>query len=595
MVPVMKARSSFTAAFLASSFALLACSSEEPPGSMSPGGGGTGGSAPATGGRPSQPVGGTGGASGSGGSTGGSSGSGGAPAPRVDAGSSRADAGARGPDGGSTADAAPAAGRWTYSKNIVLDTTAAGANVAQDVQKYPLAVQLDSTRIDFAQAQPNGADIRFFDAAGKQLPHAIELWDREAGKAAIWVLLDVVKANTADQAIVMKWGNPTAPDASDSKAVFKRADGFVGVWHLDEDGNTTAGGYKDSSEHEAHGTGVGMIAGSRVDGRIGKASHLDNPTGQNAQQQALEGLDVGFELVSIFALGQDHARQEGAQRRGEPHPVHQHGDADHQGQRGGGEDLPESGPGQRAKERIDEKLPGAHDAQDRGDDHQRLLPAGSSRLGQRDRAGRRQQGQDRQGGDHRQVLEEQDRKRGLAARRLEQPFFAQALHDDGCGGAGQHEAEDEASLPGLSERHRQPQDGRRRHHHLGPSQPQDGAPELPEHAGTELETDEEEHHHHAELGKVHDVLPFPADEPEHEGAQRHPREQVTEHGAQPQSLGDGDHQHGGRQVDERLSQKAPVHQTPPGWMRPSRSALRLSALAARSRSIRSPISALSSR
>ena len=266
----------------------------------------------------SQPAG-TGGASGSGGSrrrlgsggsTGGASGSGGGAGPQVDAGGSRADAGARGPDGGSTSDASSAAGRWTYSKNIVLDTTAAGANVTQDVQKYPLAVQLDGTRIDFAQAQPNGADIRFFDAAGKQLPHAIELWDRQAAKAAIWVLLDVVKASTADQSIVMKWGNPTAPDVSDSKAVFKRADGFVGVWHLDEDGNTTAGGYKDSSDHEAHGTGVGMIPGSRVDGRIGKASHLDNPTGQNtARWVRVDGekatqFNPGPPItVSIWAMG----------------------------------------------------------------------------------------------------------------------------------------------------------------------------------------------------------------------------------------------------------------------------------------------------
>lgn len=172
-------------------------------------------------------------------------------------------------------------GRWSHSKTITLDTTPAGANVMQDVSKYPLAVQLDESRFDFTQAQPSGADIRFFDAAGKALPHAIQSWDREAKKAAVWVLLDVVKASSSDQSIVMKWGNPGAPDASDSKAVFKRADGFVGVWHLDEDGNTEANGYKDASDHEAHGTGVGMVAGLRVDGRVGKGVHLENPSGQN--------------------------------------------------------------------------------------------------------------------------------------------------------------------------------------------------------------------------------------------------------------------------------------------------------------------------
>ena len=169
---------------------------------------------------------------------------------------------------------------WRHVRTITLDTTAAGANVTEDVASYPLAVMLDKSRFDFTQARPDGADIRFVDAAGKVLPHAIELWDREAGRAAIWVLLDVVKGNSRDQAITMRWGNPNATDISDSKAVFKRADGFVGVWHLGEDGNVEAGGYKDSSDHEAHGTGVGMIPGSRVDARIGHGTHLDIPKGR---------------------------------------------------------------------------------------------------------------------------------------------------------------------------------------------------------------------------------------------------------------------------------------------------------------------------
>jgi hypothetical protein len=174
----------------------------------------------------------------------------------------------------------PSPDDWKYSKTITLDTTPAGANVAEDVERYPLAVLLDRTRFDFEQAQPGGADIRFFDSAGKPLPHAIELWDKPAGKAAIWVLLDRVKGASQDQSIVMRWGHPRAPDASDSKAVFRTDDGFVGVWHLDEEGNTNPGGYRDASDYQAHATGVGMIPGSRVDARVGKGVHLDNPKGQ---------------------------------------------------------------------------------------------------------------------------------------------------------------------------------------------------------------------------------------------------------------------------------------------------------------------------
>jgi hypothetical protein len=205
---------------------------------------------------------------------------------------------------------APSSAAWRYARTLTIDTTATGANVPEDVANYPLAVLLDKTRFDFSQARADGADIRFVDARGRALPHAIEQWDATSGSAAIWVLLDVVKGKSRDQSIEMRWGQPGAPDISDSKAVFRRADGFVGAWHLGEDGNTDADGYKDASEHEAHGTGVGMTPGSRVDARIGKGTHLDNPAGQETARWIRVSGDKARQFnptspmtASIWALG----------------------------------------------------------------------------------------------------------------------------------------------------------------------------------------------------------------------------------------------------------------------------------------------------
>lgn len=169
-----------------------------------------------------------------------------------------------------------------YQKTLTLDTTASGAGVMMDVDKYPLAIQLDESNFDFAQAQPMGVDVRFEELDGTALPHSIEHWDAAGKTAALWVKLDKVVGNMAGQSIRMVWGVPGATATADSKAVFSNADGFYGVWHLDEDGNTTAGGYKDASQHEAHATGVNMIAGSRVTARIGKGIDLVNPQGQNS-------------------------------------------------------------------------------------------------------------------------------------------------------------------------------------------------------------------------------------------------------------------------------------------------------------------------
>lgn len=161
---------------------------------------------------------------------------------------------------------------WQYHQEIKLNTTAAGANVPGNVAKYPVAVNLTAANFKFAQAQPGGSDLRFTGTGGAALPFEIESWDAAAQKAAVWVKTDV-KGNDASQAVVMHWGNPSATSASDSKAVFSGEDGWLGVWHLSEDGNTAPGGYKDASPTGAHGTGINYAPGSAVDARIGRGTN----------------------------------------------------------------------------------------------------------------------------------------------------------------------------------------------------------------------------------------------------------------------------------------------------------------------------------
>jgi biopolymer transport protein ExbB len=164
-----------------------------------------------------------------------------------------------------------------------MDTTAAGANVMGDVPKYPVAVQLTATNFDFTQAKPGGEDVRFSTMTGQLLPYAIELWDATARTAALWVKVDV-KGNSNAQSFVMHWGNPAATSASDSKAVFNKEEGFLGVYHLAETGNNDPDGYKDSSANEAHLTGRSMEATARVPARVGHGQQMDNPGGMGKNQ-----------------------------------------------------------------------------------------------------------------------------------------------------------------------------------------------------------------------------------------------------------------------------------------------------------------------
>jgi hypothetical protein len=143
------------------------------------------------------------------------------------------------------------------------------------VAKFPLAVRLDASNFDFGQAKDGGADVRFAGSDGTPLPYAIEAWDKATQTAALWVKVDV-RGNDATQSITMYFGKDDAGDASDSRAVFATSDGFLGVWHLDEEGSTTAGGYKDATGGGADATGVNLAPGASVDARVGKGQKTAN-------------------------------------------------------------------------------------------------------------------------------------------------------------------------------------------------------------------------------------------------------------------------------------------------------------------------------
>lgn len=159
---------------------------------------------------------------------------------------------------------------WKYHKEIKLNTSSSGANVAGKVDGFPVAVRLKAPALDFAQAKEDGSDLRFTKPDGSPLPFEIEYWDHAGQSATAWVKVDVA-GNSASQALVMHWGNPAATSASDGKAVFDTAAGFLGVWHLSESGGTGADGYRDATANQAHGTGVNTKPAHVVEGAVGRA------------------------------------------------------------------------------------------------------------------------------------------------------------------------------------------------------------------------------------------------------------------------------------------------------------------------------------
>jgi hypothetical protein len=128
---------------------------------------------------------------------------------------------------------APAIG-WTHSQNVILNTSATGANITGDVYHFPVLIRLTKGNFPFNQAKRNGEDLRFVKDDGTMLPFEIEHWDSSGGQAQIWVTADTVRGLNDTQFIVMRWGNPGAKDLSNGFAAFDTSNGFRAVWHLNQ-------------------------------------------------------------------------------------------------------------------------------------------------------------------------------------------------------------------------------------------------------------------------------------------------------------------------------------------------------------------------
>ncbi|MBD3322102.1 MAG: DUF2341 domain-containing protein [Chitinivibrionales bacterium] len=123
--------------------------------------------------------------------------------------------------------------QWAYSRTITINTSPTGADISEDVHRFPLLVRLDASNFGFSGARADGRDIRFAKPDGTPLRYEIEQWDPVAQQAAVWVLMDTVYADNATQSITMHWGKADAQDFSNGAVVFDTANGFMGVWHLD--------------------------------------------------------------------------------------------------------------------------------------------------------------------------------------------------------------------------------------------------------------------------------------------------------------------------------------------------------------------------
>lgn len=172
---------------------------------------------------------------------------------------------------------------WKYRRKITFDNSAQAENLAN----FPVLVRLDSTRIDYANTQNSGQDIRFADSDGTTLlNYEIEKWD-ETGSSYVWVKVPQIDASSSTDYIYIYYGNTSATDGQSVTSVWDV--NYKAVWHLKETGNGTANEYVDSTSNANHAQGGGgtasMTPALDSSGQIGNAQAFDGGVGDDDRIQ----------------------------------------------------------------------------------------------------------------------------------------------------------------------------------------------------------------------------------------------------------------------------------------------------------------------
>lgn len=146
---------------------------------------------------------------------------------------------------------------WKHSGSLWLLTTPDGADLPADakVERFPVLVRLHQDFFDFAQAKPNGDDLRFSSSTGERLAFQIEEWDPAKGVASVWVRVPLITGNSR-QEIKLYWGNANAASESDGKAVFNESNGYLSVWHMNDPVRDDAGTLTSTDTGTTATTGV---------------------------------------------------------------------------------------------------------------------------------------------------------------------------------------------------------------------------------------------------------------------------------------------------------------------------------------------------
>lgn len=163
---------------------------------------------------------------------------------------------------------------WGFRKTITIDNTKVSGPT--DLSNFVMLVNLTSDSDLASQAQADGDDIIFTNAAGDSLlDFELVSFNSSSGAIQAWVKIPTLAATT-DTTIQMYYGNATTTSLADPNGVWGR---YRGVWHLEEDPNPGGAIVLDSTNNGNNLTPLGTLdSNDIISGQIGNAINFDAST-----------------------------------------------------------------------------------------------------------------------------------------------------------------------------------------------------------------------------------------------------------------------------------------------------------------------------
>ncbi|UCE73247.1 MAG: DUF2341 domain-containing protein [Methanomassiliicoccales archaeon] len=187
-------------------------------------------------------------------------------------------------------------GSWCNRKKITINSS----KVTADLTNFPVLINL--TDSDLARrAQADGGDIMFIASdETTKYNHEIESFDSSTGELIAWVNITYL-SSTTDTEFYMYYNNPAADNQWNVDGTWD-AD-YVGVWHLNEDGDGDPDEFEDSSQFDNHGQGGSGTSGyvpSRTDAKVGYGQDFDGED-DHIDCGYDESLDMGGKQITLEA------------------------------------------------------------------------------------------------------------------------------------------------------------------------------------------------------------------------------------------------------------------------------------------------------